>query len=473
MEDKFVRNEDNMTNIQYINIKGLFGRFDVEMPFNKIANIYIGENGMGKTTILNCIYFLLDKKFGKLAEINFDAIEIKFRAEEQAHIITAYDLSKYNQKRIPHVRKYIDHDLIEHMLDDVLVRYGENVFPHHRIEMDDEIEMLSRRIARMMDIPINIARRSVYEYFDTKKFNLDREKKGDIEKVKRLISSINKNITQKIWYLPTYRRIEDDYSKLNISAEKVTDSDMLIRFGMSDVLSSKKQILEHIRKEAIDGFNKMAGVLLKQYASSTEHINMLEDDRDIDINTVKLILDRIGDEIDDNSKNEILDLINTNKIYDEKYRILMDLLDKLVISYESQKKFDDRIKLFADTCNKYLNGKKFYYNPSELTLEIYIVKNNMLTSEVVELPQLSSGEKQIVSLFSKLYLENEKEAIVIIDEPELSLSIKWQNMLLPDIVRSGNCKLLLTVTHSPFIFENEFDLDAREMRKHIKYTQEE
>ena len=59
---------------------------------------------------------------------------------------------------------------------------------------------------------------------------------------------------------------------------------------------------------------------------------------------------------------------------------------------------------------------------------------------------------------------------MIIDEPELSLSIKWQSMLLPDIIRSGNCKLLLTVTHSPFIFDNEFDLDAREMRRYIKYS---
>ena len=76
---------------------------------------------------------------------------------------------------------------------------------------------------------------------------------------------------------------------------------------------------------------------------------------------------------------------------------------------------------------------------------------------------LSSGEKQIVSLFSKLYLESAKKCILLIDEPELSISMKWQKMLLPDIMRSGNCRLLLTVTHSPFIFDNEFDNDAHDM----------
>jgi hypothetical protein len=51
--------------------------------------------------------------------------------------------------------------------------------------------------------------------------------------------------------------------------------------------------------------------------------------------------------------------------------------------------------------------------------------------------------------------------------------MKWQKMLLPDIMRSGSCKLLLTVTHSPFIFENEFDLDAKEMRNCITNSNKE
>ena len=101
-----------------------------------------------------------------------------------------------------------------------------------------------------------------------------------------------------------------------------------------------------------------------------------------------------------------------------------------------------------------MSGKKFVYNQSELKLYVEETKRK---GNVIKLAHLSSGEKQIVSLFSKLYLENEKDCILIIDEPELSISMKWQKMLLPDIMRSENCKLLLTVTHSPFIFENEFD----------------
>lgn len=268
---------------------------------------------MGKTTILNCIYFLLDKKFSQLSEINFDSIEIKFRTELQPHRISIYDINKYNQRVIAHGRRYVDDDLIEHMLEETLNEYDEDILYHQKLYMEDTAEMVARRISRMFAIPFSAARRSVYEYMDTKRFSLDRNKKGEIEKVKRLITSINKNINQKILYLPTYRRIEDDFSKLNISAEKVRESDLLIRFGMSDVLILKNKILENIRQEAIDGFNKMAGVLLKQYANSTDKTGLFEVSKEVDIRTVKLILDRIGDEIDEKSKAEIIELISTKK----------------------------------------------------------------------------------------------------------------------------------------------------------------
>lgn len=91
------------------------------------------------------------------------------------------------------------------------------------------------------------------------------------------------------------------------------------------------------------------------------------------------------------------------------------------------------------------------------------VYNSEQKQEEIELSMLSSGEKQIVSLFSRLYLESDNKCVLLIDEPELSISMKWQKMLLPDIMRSGNCSLLLTVTHSPFIFDNEFDNDAKDM----------
>jgi len=237
------------------------------------------------------------------------------------------------------------------------------------------------------------------------------------------------------------------------------------------VQTSIDRILEMIRSLAMKGFNEMTGVLLKQYADGKnplEEIYSTTAYSKIDFDTVKIVLDRVGKEIEDSYKRKILKLVETGEIREYDYLYLWNLINKLIDNYDLQKAYDDRIKKFADTCNKYLIDKHFNYNQSTLNLNIFMDNNFRSKKESIQLTQLSSGEKQIVSLFSKLYLESNERSIVIIDEPELSLSLQWQKMLLPDIMRAENCDLLITVTHSPFIFENEFDFDAKEIRQFME-----
>jgi predicted ATPase len=79
----------------------------------------------------------------------------------------------------------------------------------------------------------------------------------------------------------------------------------------------------------------------------------------------------------------------------------------------------------------------------------------------LELRMLSSGEKQIVSLFSHIYLSGVRDFFVIIDEPELSLSVPWQQRFLPDLINTDRCTGLVAVTHSPFIWENTLEKYVR------------
>ena len=62
-----------------------------------------------------------------------------------------------------------------------------------------------------------------------------------------------------------------------------------------------------------------------------------------------------------------------------------------------------------------------------------------------------------MSLFAKLYLKGNEDTqdkyYLFIDEPEISLSIEWQEMLLSDILDSNKCDFLFVATHSPFIFK--------------------
>ncbi len=62
--------------ISTIEIKGLFGYKDLEIHLNDTVKIYIGENGTGKTTILNILYYILKGDYNELNDINFSSIVI-------------------------------------------------------------------------------------------------------------------------------------------------------------------------------------------------------------------------------------------------------------------------------------------------------------------------------------------------------------------------------------------------------------
>ncbi|WP_431624333.1 AAA family ATPase, partial [Enterobacter roggenkampii] len=88
--------------------------------------------------------------------------------------------------------------------------------------------------------------------------------------------------------------------------------------------------------------------------------------------------------------------------------------------------------------------------------EIYVEKKK--GNKRIDIENLSSGEKQILSLFTKIYLAElddlDRKYWIFFDEPEISLSIEWQQMLLPKIIESNRCEFMMAATHSPFIFKN-------------------
>lgn len=66
--------------------------------------------------------------------------------------------------------------------------------------------------------------------------------------------------------------------------------------------------------------------------------------------------------------------------------------------------------------------------------------------------QLSSGEKQLLIILLTVLLQDQQPAILLLDEPETSLHISWQDQLI-QLIRSLNPKCqLIIATHSPSIF---------------------
>ena len=331
------------------------------------------------------------------------------------------------------------------------------------IMLRSELEPFIYRVSDAFRIPTRLAYEEIRAFAEYEFNGLTNGNKNAVIQFKK---AINKRVTDEVLYFPTYRRIEEDMSKLGLDTDNERSrgiKNRLIQFGMSDVERTINIMLETIKGAAITGFNKMAGILLHQYLSSQE---LVSGSKEVDIERLNIALNRIGKQIEESDKDRIRELAESGKLYENQNVYLLNLVHNLIESYNKQSYYDEKVKKFRDVCNGFLEGKEYVYNESDLTLSI--CKRN--SSRTIQLNNLSSGEKQIISVFSKLYLEetqedqeNQRKFIILFDEPELSLSIKWQAHFLPDIMNSKKCTKLITVTHSPFIFDNEYDELATDM----------
>lgn len=81
----------------------------------------------------------------------------------------------------------------------------------------------------------------------------------------------------------------------------------------------------------------------------------------------------------------------------------------------------------------------------------------MKGEQTIEMDHLSAGEKQILLLLFTLFLMEDKSAVLLLDEPEISLHIEWQDRLVElmnDL--NKNCQIIMT-THSPNIFADGWE----------------
>lgn len=122
--------------------------------------------------------------------------------------------------------------------------------------------------------------------------------------------------------------------------------------------------------------------------------------------------------------------------------------------YDLRLKFKQFKKLF----------ESFYdsYNPSLKTIDVknekVIIRSS--TQKELNINQLSTGERQFMSVLYSLIFELTDNSILLIDEPEISLHVTWQIKLMKaitELVSERNNLQVIIATHSPFIGTNHND----------------
>ena len=108
---------------------------------------------------------------------------------------------------------------------------------------------------------------------------------------------------------------------------------------------------------------------------------------------------------------------------------------------QPKKRFQDILDdLFTET------GKKIVRSENEIRFS--------LMGETLAPYQLSSGEKQMLVILLTVLVEDNKDYVLFMDEPEVSLHIDWQKQLIDLILELNPNVQIILATHSPAVIMN-------------------
>lgn len=430
----------NLSSLKSIRIEKLFGNRTFDIDFKNSINIFLSENGQGKTTVLKIIVAILNNDVRTLSNINFEEILIKINNKE-------FKINNNSKRFDKEIKRKINKSSLElstflpiKLRNKIKYQISKGEIPNF-VEIKND---LSKYRSNYMHT--NYMREDYKEIY-TSLCELDELINN---KTSRILNEIEKELKENLYFYPTYRRIETplEYD----SKELVKNSNFLEhgKFGMDDVKVLINNLLEKLSIEANKSYIEMNSSIINDLISGKTIEELSLNTSSIEDYKITTITKRIGIERINNI-NELMKSTQKNEPNNSNRVFLNYYLNQLVKIYDSQKAIEEKLKKFVKVCSKYLsNNKKIEYN--ETTMSIYVIMDN----SKIDFNDLSSGEKQIISIFSRVYLEITTPCILIIDEPEISLSIEWQKTFLVDIYKSGKVSLLIATTHSPFIFSNEF-----------------
>ncbi len=435
---------------------------DYDIQFSDPLTILVGRNGSGKTTILNMISAVCQRRFARLSTIPFSSATLDFGSE-------VIDIFKIPDGRI--LVKHRDcvqriwNDLQREQPDryklDALKPYEED-YPIK--DTDDVLDPIVHRYRVV--VPRRASTRHAIE----------------------IISSFR--LTDKALYFPTYRRFELDLLSLLEDASAQVEPHMRHR-----VLFLQHELSFERTPGVVIGYsNEDIGQIVRRQwllAAEQEKKRLNELLRSFTLHLLKpptkfalpdeTALERLGEELQEVLvRAEVIGPEQTAivKKYTESVRQLIRLCKVLPVQSEVSNLrrvyplvLYQTIAGFVSLWERAREDIETIRRPFVRllsTLQQFFEKRVRLEEEdgslvfelegrSLEFESLSAGEKQLVALFTYVGLATDEGTIVLIDEPELSLHVRWQRQLLQSLLDLGTNRQFITSTHSPFIISRYRD----------------
>ena len=423
-------------------IEKLHGIYNYDVDFNEDITFLYGSNGCGKTTILNIVtsivtgkiyeLFFYDFKIIKLKysnNDNVDVIEIKRKQDDKNRLkiifegrnetISKLDNLNFQSSRRKILLKEYFHE--NNILKDISRLFNYVYLPLSRSAYVDPIRS-SRKNFWIEEEEIE------EELYVTKDASLTRVQELIVNKILTInneVNRLNNNFRDKI--LKT---------SINIYSEKKNFSDILNEIENSneekilEIQESYLNIMTNLKlinEREIEKYNNFFSSYIKKYEQITD-----ENDEKVKHFPINLVL----------QYSEI-----------SKIRKVVELAQQME---KDKKQAEKPLELFCSTLNSFLSragdidSKNIIIETIGQPGVYFKIPNNQ---NKLSVQKLSSGEKQLIIFFANLIfgVNDRKNGIFIVDEPELSLHLTWQKLFIEQTLKINNNIQLIFATHSPEI----------------------
>lgn len=436
--------------------RGLHGYIDVDVDFYEDLTFLYGINGSGKTTIVRSVHALLTLSAVVLAETEYTSIRLDVELAEVTYTIRSTQTE---------LGVAIDVSSVDGALE--LQRYiPDGDLPQFRQE-EGRSEWYSNQLSLNSAHPVV---KTIEALPSPMYLGLERRTGSLVRRVLRpsirdtrasvFSSSLQASLNDASQYAA------DAYRKAYIAESKLKDglrNDLiLISFSFEDVSRGM---------ELFKGLPKKSDAL----KSASQHKNIIDVLSKIGMQgteiekSVEGFFSELAKIIED--LPEIPKSKQKNLSADDMARLIRFQFNKL--QFDKANKIVARVEKFsADVLEIYRSIEKYtslmgeFLSPSQKSLSVDVNGLSVSIANVGKrsLASLSSGEQQLVVLFTALWFNPTaiESNVLIIDEPELSLHLRWQEMFVDALLRAHSGLQLVLATHSPSIILDRDDR-AREL----------
>jgi len=414
-----------------VSIVGLHGALSLKVDLNKDITLLVGINGSGKTSVLNVIDWLLKPDMRQLAVATYESLSLSFELGDISYVLTAAkskSLVSISLAGPPVALKPITIKLDRHIDPDdeeATEAYAKMEPEKHERPMWNRLKSFPRPTTISLDRSIS-AESDDIDYIETSRGIMRRR-----TRIQSPLSYVQNITSEKYAEFRSKAIVNDAKLKTEIVVSALQDPDIdLDGTSVKAMTDSEILLLEQKVVAYLTGTVKSKNVekQIRNFFSSSRVLTTSKQSR--------------------KQHDLLLDFVTARYRQIERLAKAFNEFEKNnAVAFKALNEYLSAVNRFFRDSNKEL-----YFDEGTGKL-VFSFSDNIKNERISRgIAHLSSGERQILILFTFLNFASQTQGVFVVDEPELSLHPKWQHEFMETFLslRPKGTQLLLA-THSPDI----------------------